>query len=75
MKHVKGFELSIPHFLVHFVSLVIQLDTHDQHNIAICQNRTEFEHVGLVVNDLTFYIGALDSGELSSADGISYSDD
>jgi hypothetical protein len=71
MQHVKSLELSIFYLIYHFVSLVVQLDPYRQHHVAVRKNRAEFEHMRLIVNNLTLDFGALNRLELSAADCVS----
>lgn len=57
VKHIERIELALLYFIDKNIPLVVQIDADCGQDVAVSKNRTQFKHVGLVVEYLSLELG------------------
>lgn len=70
MQKIKSLKFTLFNFLIHQISVCVNLDSNKHHHIGVSKKGTELMHVWLIVENFSFNFLTWDSAELSSASGI-----
>lgn len=75
MQALKCREISLRYFCLHRVGLLQQFNCGDKHDVRLCDEGAKFEHLGLVVDNLSLLARTDLVGKLTAACSVPNPDD